>query len=162
MLSFTNSFIVLLPPFLKIISNKIFSVLSNFYSLWDFQSTTVTLPFKIRHVVLNPPPHLLRVTSKYLLKTLLFHLERILSETPQLSVLHFLCLPLLLVPLKIQSFHFKWLWRDLGRSLLKFYQPGLGPSRVFHCYQTSRWLKSFSLLKRVFGATPSSFTAETW
>ena len=151
MLSFTNSFVVFLPPFLKKVSKKIFSVHSNFYSLCDFQNTTVTLPFKIRHVVLNPPPHLLRVTSKYLLKTLLFHLKRILhcqiSETPLLSVLHFLCLPLLLVPLKIQFFHFKWLRRDPGRSLLKFYQPGLGPSRVFYSYQASRRLQSFSLLK---------------
>ena len=110
MLSFTNSFVVLLPSFLKMVSKKIFFVHSNFYSLCDFQSTTVTLPFKIKHVVLNPPPHLLRVSSKCLLKSLLFHLESIfhcqVSETPLLSALHFLCLPLLFVPLKIKSFHF--------------------------------------------------------
>ena len=110
-----------------------------------------TFPLKIKHVVLNPPPHLLRVTSKYLLKTLLFHLERIfhyqISENLLLSVLHFLCLPLLLVPLKIQLFHFKWLRRDPGRSLLKFYQSGPSPSRVFHSCSTSQWLQNFSLQK---------------
>ena len=36
MLSFTNSFVVLLPLFLKMVSKKIFSVHSNFYSLYDF------------------------------------------------------------------------------------------------------------------------------
>ena len=140
MLSLTHFFVLLLPPFLKIVSKKIFSVLLNFYSLCGFQNMMVTLSFKIRHVVLNPPPHLLKVVSKYLLKILLFHLVHILSETPQLSILHFLCLPFLLVPLKIQFFHFKWLQRDQGRSLLKFYRSGPGPSCVFHSYQASRRL----------------------
>ena len=108
MLSHTNLFVVLLPPFLKMFQSKIFFVLLNFYSLCGFQNTTVTLPFKFRHVVLNLPPHLLRVSSNYLLKTLFllffFYLKRNLSDSPLLSVLHLRCPLPLPVPLKISFF----------------------------------------------------------
>ena len=162
MLSLTHFFVILLPLFPKVFQSKIFFVLSNFYSLCNFQNTTVSFPFKIRHVVLNPSPHLLRVSSKYLLRTLFFYLERILSASPLLSVLHIRCPPLLPVPLKILFFHLKWLRRDLERSPPKFLQPGLSPSREFFSYPALRRLQSSSHLKSVSGATPSYFMAETW
>ena len=106
MLSYTYFFVVLLPSLLKEVSKKIFSVLSNFYSLSGFQNTTVSLPFEIRHVALNPPPHLLRVSLKCLSRTLFFLLLKKLSSFQKslLSILYIRCPSSFSVSLKIPFF----------------------------------------------------------